>query len=162
MPAAPEPDADASLSLFDRAQGGEPGSSLAPDGSDPTVLPMALLALAVASGLAAALALLGGRTTFGLVALGVAALLGWGSRATWVMPVEVHVDRGVVLVAQGRERHRFDLRSDATRVAVHGEPGDLDWQVRFARQGSDPVVVHGGQVDAEAFLAQLREHRPDL
>lgn len=162
MPATPEPDDDASLSLFDQAQGGEPGSMLAPDGSDPTVLPMALLGLAVVGGLAAGLALLGGRTTFGLVALGVAALLGWGSRATWVVPVEVHVDRGVVLVAQGRERHRFDLRTDATRVEVHGEPGDLDWQVRLTCAGTDTVVVHGGQVDAEAFLARLREHRPDL
>lgn len=163
--AEPEPDAPDpadSLSLFDDAQGGVPGSTLAPDGSDPAVLPMALLGLAVVSALVAGLALLNGRTTFGLVALGAAALLAWGARATWVAPVEVGVHRGVVVVTQGETTHRFDLRTEATRVEMVGRPGDLDWQVRFARRGLDPVVVHGGHVDAEAFVAQLREHRPHL
>lgn len=156
-----EAGSDHSLSLFDQPQASVRGS-LAADGSDPGVLPMALLGLAVVAGLATALALLNGRMVFGTVMLAATGLLGWAARATWVAPVQVDVIRGVVYVEQGQEKHRFDLRSEATRVEVRGRAGDLDWEVRFARRGLDPVVVHAGHVDAHAFLAQMREYRPEL
>lgn len=170
-----EPDPDASepgaeqpadpLSIFEEARSGEAGATPAPDatdGRDPGVLPMALLGLAVVGALVAGLALVNGRTVFGLVLVGAAALLGWGARASWEAPVRVSVVHGVVVVAQGEEEHRFDLRTEATRVEMHGQPGDVDWQVRFPRRGREPVVVHGAHVDAARFVAQLREHRPDL
>ena len=154
-------DARRSLSLFDSPQMSS-RPTLAADGSDPGVLPMALLGLAVVAGLAAGLALLNGRVTFGVVMLAATGLLGWAAHASWVSPVEVSVNRGVVYVEQGQDKHRFDLRSEATHLEVLGVAGDLDWQVRFARRGLDPVVVHAGHVDPQAFLAQLRHYRPDL
>ena len=150
-----------SLSLFDQPQAGG-RRTLAADGSDPGVLPMALLGLSVVAGLACGLALLNGRVVFGMVMLGVTAVLGWAAQASWVSPVEVSVNRGIVYVEQGPEKHRFDLRTEGTRVEVHGQVGDLDWQVRFARRGLDPVVVHSGHVDPTTFLGQLREYRPEL
>ncbi len=150
-----------SLSLFDSPQlSSRP--TLAADGSDPGVLPMALVGLAVVAGLATGLALLNGRTTFGLVMLAATGLLGWAAQASWVSPVEVHVTRGIVYVEQGQDKHRFDLRSESTHLEVRGVAGDLDWQVRFARRGLDPVVVHAGHVDPHAFLAELRAYRPEL
>lgn len=150
-----------SLSLFDSPQMSS-RPTLAADGSDPGVLPMALLGLAVVAGLATALALLNGRTTFGFVMLAVTGVLGWAAHASWVPPVQVSVNRGIVYVEQGQDKHRFDLRSESTHLEVRGVAGDLDWQVRFARRGLDPVVVHAGHVDPQAFLAQLRAYRPEL
>lgn len=151
-----------SLSLFD----GEPlsGDRLNGDGSDPRVLSMVLGATAVVAAMVALLTLLNGKlgTPFGIAMVVIAGGLGWAAARTRVVPVEVSVVRGVVYVEQGESTHRFDVRKPETRVEVVGRPGESGWAVRFPRKGLDPFVVDGSMVDAEEFLRQLREHRPQL
>jgi hypothetical protein len=150
-----------SLSLFDDPQPVD-APSLAADGSDPAVLPMALIGIAIVAGLAGLLAFFNDRTGFGIVMFGVTALLLWFASATWVTPVEVSVNRGIVYIDHGSTKHRFDLRNDRTQVEMSGEPGDRDWEVRFVRRGLDPFVIRDGMVDARSFVGRLREWRPDL
>jgi len=150
-----------SLSLFDDPQPVD-APSLAADGSDPAVLPMALIGIAIVAGLAGLLAFFNDRTGFGVVMFGVTALLLWFASATWVTPVEVNVNRGIVYIDHGSTKHRFDLRNDRTQVEMSGEPGDRDWEVRFVRRGLDPFVIRDGMVDARSFVGRLREWRPDL
>ncbi|WGX97675.1 hypothetical protein [Nocardioides sp. L-11A] len=151
-----------SLSLFE----GEPaaGDRLTGDGSDPRVLSMVLGATAIVAAMVALLTLVNGKlgTPFGVVMVLIAVGLGWAAARTRVVPVEVSVVRGVVYVEQGESTHRFDIRKPATRVEMVGRPGDPGWAVRFPRRGLDPFVIDGSMVDAEAFVRQLREHRPDL
>jgi hypothetical protein len=155
-----QPDEE-SLSLFDDVRPLErPGRSA--DGSDATVLPVALIGVAVVAGMATLLALVNGRMGFGIVMLGATGLLLWLAHATWVTPVEVSVEDGVVHIDHGTTKHRFDLRNARTQVEMSGDPGDRDWQVRFLRRGRDPFVVRDGMVDAHAFVRRLREWRPDL
>ncbi|GAA3530369.1 hypothetical protein [Nocardioides daeguensis] len=151
-----------SLSLFD----GEPqaGDRLTGDGSDPRVLSMVLGATAVVAGMVALLTLLNGKlgTPFGVVMVLVTIGLGWAAARTRVVPVEVSVVRGVVYVEQGESTHRFDVRRPETAVEVIGRPGEPGWAVRFPRKALEPFVIDGSMVDAEEFLRQLREHRPEL
>ncbi|MDQ4052225.1 MAG: hypothetical protein M3237_05925 [Actinomycetota bacterium] len=149
------------LSLFDDPQP-VAAPSLAPDGSDPGVLPMALIGTAVVAGMAAILAFVNGRAGFGIFMLGITVLLLWFASATWVTPIEVSVDRGIVYVDEGSSKHRFDLRNERTKVEISGQPGESDWEVRFVRRGLDPFVIRDGMVDARAFVGQLREWRPEL
>ena len=149
------------LSLFDDPQP-VAAPSLAADGSDPGVLPMALIGTSVVAGMAAILAFVNDRAGFGILMLGVTVLLLWFASATWVTPVEVSVTRGIVYVEEGSSKHRFDLRNERTQVEMSGQPGDRDWEVRFVRRGLDPFVIRDGMVDARAFVTQLREWRPEL
>jgi len=160
--AALEAERGDSLSLFD----GEPtaGERLTGDGSDPRVLSMVLGATAVVATMVALLTLVNGKlgSPFGIAMVLIALVLAWAAVRTRVVPVEVSVVRGVVYVEQGESTHRFDLRKPSTGVEVVGRPGEPGWQVRFARKGLDPFVLDGSQVDAEEFLRQLREHRPEV
>lgn len=150
-----------SLSLFDDPQP-VTAPSLAGDGSDPGVLPMALIGTSIVAGMAALLAFFNGQTGFGIVMLGVTVMLLWFASATWVTPVEISVNRGIVYIDHGSTKHRFDLRSERTQVEMSGRPGDSDWEVRFIRRGLDPFVVRDGMVDPRTFVGRLREWRPDL
>ncbi|MCR1786166.1 hypothetical protein KVF89_26785 [Nocardioides carbamazepini] len=156
-----EPGGD-SLSLFE----GEPltGDRLTGDGSDPRVLSMVLGATAIVAGMVALLTLINGKlgTPFGIAMVLIAIGLAWAAARTRVVPVEVSVVRGIVYVEQGESTHRFDVRKPGTRVEMVGRPGDAGWAVRFPRKGMDPFVVDGSMVDAEEFVRQLREHRPEL
>lgn len=151
-----------SLSLFD----GEPqaGDRLTGDGSDPRVLSMVLGATAVVAGMVALLTLLNGKlvTPFGIAMVLITIGLGWAAARTRVVPVEVSIVRGVVYVEQGESTHRFDVRRPETAIEVVGRPGEPGWAVRFPRKAMEPFVIDGSMVDAEQFLRQLREHRPDL
>ncbi|WP_436697950.1 PspA/IM30 family protein [Nocardioides sp. BYT-33-1] len=151
-----------SLSLFE----GEPtaGDRLTGDGSDPRVLSMVLGATAIVAGMVALLTLINGKlgTPFGVAMVVIAIGLGWAAARTRVVPVEVSVVRGIVYIEQGESTHRFDVRKPSTRVEMVGSPGDPGWVVRFPRKGMDPFVIDGSMVDAEEFVRQLREHRPDL
>ncbi|TNM44112.1 hypothetical protein FHP29_05205 [Nocardioides albidus] len=151
-----------SLSLFDG--GPQPGDRLTGDGSDPRVLSMVLGATAVVAAMVALLTLLNGKlgTPFGIAIVLIAAGLGWAAARTRVVPVEVSVVRGVVYVEQGESTHRFDLRKPGTAVEMVASPGDPQWAVRFPRKGMDPFVIDASMVDPEAFVGQLREHRPHL
>jgi hypothetical protein len=150
-----------SISLFDDPQPVDE-RSLAAEGSDAAVLPMALTGTAIVAGLATLLAFLNDRLGFAVMMLAVTIVLGWFARATWVVPVVVSVNRGVVYIDHGETKHRFDLRNERTQVETSGHPGDRDWEVRFLRRGLDPFVVRAGMVDPTTFLQQLREYRPDL
>jgi len=151
-----------SLSLFD----GDPqaGDRLTGDGSDPRVLSMVLGATAIVAGMVALLTLLNGKlgTPFGVAIVLVAVGLAWAAAKTRVVPVEVTVVRGVVYVEQGESTYRFDVRKPETQVEVVGRPGEPGFLVRFPRKAMEPFVIDGSMVDAEEFLRQLREHRPEL
>ena len=82
--------------------------------------------------------------------------------STRVVPVDVHVSRGMVYVDRGESSYRFDLRRAETKVEMVGQPGDADWAVHFPRRGMDSFVVNGSMVDAAEFTRQLREYRPSL
>lgn len=155
--------ADDGLSLFDElAPDDTPG--LAADGSDPSVLPIALGGTAVVTamvgllasfdrGVASPVALL----MFALTAL--LAYLAWNSR---VERFEISVSRGMVYVNSSSTSYRFDLRTSTTRVEMTGQPGDPGWQVQFLRRHLDPFTVDASMVDPHEFTRQLREWRPEL
>ena len=154
---------DDRLSLFDElAPDDTPG--LAADGSDPSVLPIALGGTAVVTamvgllaafdrGVASPIALL----MFALTVL--LAYLAWNSR---VERFEVSVSRGMVYVDSSSTSYRFDLRTSTTRVEMYGQPGEPGWQVQFLRRHLDPFTVDASMVDPHEFTRQLREWRPEL
>jgi hypothetical protein len=154
---AEAPADDHSLSLFDGQQLDD-----ADEGRDDTVLPMVLIGLGVVAGLATLVAFFNGRAGLGILMLGVTLALLWFASATWVTPIEITVNRGIVYIDQGDTKHRFDLRNERTQVEMVGQPGESNWQVRFLRRGLDPFVVRDGMVDAHGFVASLREFRPEL
>ncbi|MEZ0579788.1 hypothetical protein [Nocardioides sp. MH1] len=157
--------ADEPFSIFDSSGDDlRPAGGFARDGSDPRVLSMLLAATAVVAGLVALLALLNGNlgTPFGFAMVLATLALAWAAARTRVQSVEVSVSNGVVYVEQGESKHRFDLRNEGTRLEMQGSPGDSYWQVSFQRRGLDPFVIDGDMVDAEEFVRQLREWRPDL
>lgn len=141
-----------------------PGDRILGDGSDPRVLSVILTATAVVTGMVAVLALLNGTllSPFGIVIIALTLLLAWGAVRTRVVPIEVSVTRGIVYIDQGDTSHRFDIRKGPATVEMVGRPGDPGWQLRFTRRGLDPFVVDGTMVDAETFVEQLREWRPEL
>lgn len=156
-------DDDRHLTLFDGAPPSTPRGRLAPDGSDPAVLPIALAATAVVAFLAAAMTvLLEGVTFLGFVVLLVAGGLAWAAYRTRVVPSSVDVVDGVVVVTHGDDTKRFDLRNDGVKVDVQGSPGDTSWRVRFYRRALDPVDVDASMVDPADFMSRLREARPGL
>ncbi len=132
------------------------------DGSDRLVLPIALAATALVVFLVAVLSL-ANNGFLSLFSIGTLLAAGGLARAAWatrIVPVEVWVDRGVVLIRRGDASLNFDLTSDALRFEVTGQPGDLDWRVRFYRRGLEPCDVDASMVDADAFMEQLRRYRP--
>lgn len=151
------------MSIFDDADRGS-SSTLAPDGSDPTILPVALAATAVVAAMVTLLATLNGtlRSPFGLVVLGLTVVLAWLAWLTRVVRTQVSITRGMVYIDRGGSSYRFDLRSEATGVEVAGRPGDPDWQVRFLRRSMDPFTVDRTMVDPHEFTRQLRTWRPEL
>lgn len=140
--------------------------TLAADGSDPGVLPVALGATSLVGVLAVLLTALNGRllSVIGLflvlvtVGLGVAA---WRTRHHYGRRVDVGPD-GVVVVRSGGAEHRVDLTDTATRVETTGRPGEPGWAVRFPRPRSGDVHVDASVVDPHWFDAALRRHRPDV
>lgn len=151
------------LSLFDDVQQ-EHVPGFAGDGSDPRVLPVILGGTAVVTAMVGLLAVLNrGLTSPVAVAMLVLTLvLAWFAVHTRVVPVEVTVIRGLVYIKHGEDTHRFDLRSDSTRVEMTGQPGDAHWQVRFLRRSLDPFTIDASMVDPHEFTARLREWRPAL
>ena len=150
-----------SLSLFDDPKPiHEPGR--AADGSDPRLLPMALLGGGGLVGLGMLVAFFSGNVGLGILLLGITGLLLWLASATWVTPIEISVSRGIVYIDQGETKHRFDLRNERTQVEMSGRPGDSNWEVRFVRRGLDPFVVRPDMVDPHTFVTSLHEWRPDL
>lgn len=151
------------LTLFDGATAAEPGGTLAPDGSDRAVLPLALAATAVVAFLVGLVTLASGRFSFlTVVVFAVAGLLAWGAAQTRVSRVRVEVVDGVVRVVEGDVTRTFDLRNDSVRIDVQGKPGDTYWRVRFYRRALDPIDVDDTMVDPADFMARLRDVRPEL
>lgn len=150
------------LPLFDDAAETPDGLIRSVDGSDRLLLPIALAALALVVFLVAILSLAnnGFLSLFSIGSLLAAGLLTRAAWATRIVPVEVWVDRGVVLVRRGDASLNFDLSSDSLRCDINGVPGDLDWRVRFYRRGLEPCDIDASMVDADAFMEQLRRYRP--
>lgn len=152
------------LPLFDEASDAPDGVIRSVDGSDRLVLPIALAATALVVFLVAILSLAnnGFLSLFSVGALLASGLLARAAWATRIVPVEVWVDRGIVLVRRGDASLSFDLTSDALRLEVTGRPGDTDWRVRFYRRGLEPCDIDASMVDADVFMAHLQRYRPQL
>ncbi|MGA8844995.1 MAG: hypothetical protein WB471_00075 [Nocardioides sp.] len=150
------------LPLFDDATDSPDGLIRSVDGSDRLLLPIALAATALVVLLVALLSLAnnGFLSLFSIGSLLAAGLLGRAAWATRIVPVEVWVDRGVVLVRRGDASLNFDLTSSSLRCDIQGVPGDMDWRVRFYRRGLEPCDIDASMVDADAFMEQLRRYRP--
>ena len=149
------------LPLFDEATETPDGLIRSVDGSDRLVLPIALAATSLVVFLVALLSL-ANNGFLSLFSIGALLAAGGLARAAWltrVVPTEVWVDRGVVLIRRGDASLNFDLTSDSLRLEVSGRPGDADWRVRFYRRGLEPVDVDATMVDADAFMEQLRRYR---
>jgi hypothetical protein len=149
-------------SIFDGADTRSAG--LATDGSDPRVLSMILAATSVVAAMVALLALVNGNlsTTFGYAMVVTTVILAWAALRTRVMAAQVSMSNGVVYIEKGETSYRFDVKHQGTLIDMVGQPVDTYWQVRFHRKGTDDFVVDADMVDAEEFVRQLREYRPNL
>ena len=78
------------------------------------------------------------------------------------MGARISMSNGVVYVEKGETSYRFDVKHEGTLIDMVGQPGDNYWQVQFHRKGMDDFVVDADMVNAEEFVRQLREYRPDL
>jgi hypothetical protein len=150
------------MSIFDGAETRSAG--LATDGSDPRVLSMILAATSVVAGMVALLALFNGNlsTTFGYAMVVTTVILAWAALRTRVMATQVSMSNGVVYIEKGETSYRFDVKHQGTLIDMVGQPGDNYWQVQFHRKGMDDYVIDADMVDAEEFVRQLREYRPNL
>ena len=150
------------MSIFDGAETRSAG--LATDGSDPPVLSMILAATSVVAGMVALLALVNGNlsTTFGYAMVVTTVILAWAALRTRVMATQVSMSNGVVYIEKGETSYRFDVKHQGTLIGMVGQPGDNYWQVQFHRKGMDDFVIDADMVDAEEFVRQLREYRPNL
>ncbi len=139
-------------------------AGLATDGSDPRVLSLILAATSVVAGMVALLALVNGNlsTTFGYAMVVTTVVLAWAALRTRVMGAQISMSNGVVYIEKGETSYRFDVKHEGTLIDMVGQPGDSYWQVQFHRKGMDDFVVDADMVNAEEFVRQLREHRPDL
>ncbi len=156
--------ADQNLDLFQAPPREHSEPTLAADGSDQGVLPMALTGVAVVAFMVALLSWVnsGFFALFTIGMLVIAGALAYFAWQTRIVKLDVQVSRGIVYIESGGFTHRFDLRSDQTAIEVQGSPGDAYWQVRFLRRSLDPFVIDTSMVDAARFMAQLREWRPEL
>ena len=153
---------DGRLPLFDDNTDTPDGLIRSVDGSDRLVLPIALAATALVVFLVALLSL-ANNGFLDLFSIGTLIASGGLARAAWltrIVPVEVWVDRGVVLIRRGDASLSFDLSSPSLKFEVTGRPGDDSWRVRFYRRGLEPVDVDATMVDPDAFMAQLDRYRP--
>ncbi len=153
---------DDRLPLFDHSTETPDGLIRSVDGSDRLVLPIALAATALVVFLVALLSL-ANNGFLSLFSIGTLLASGGLARAAWltrIVPVEVWVDRGVVLIRRGDASLSFDLTSASLKFDVTGRPGDDNWRVRFYRRGLAPVDVDAKMVDPDAFMAQLDRYRP--
>lgn len=150
------------ISIFDGSPSGS--ARLARDGSDPRVLSVILAATSVVAGSVALLAFVNDNldTTFGYAMVVAALGLAYAAHRTRLRASEITVSNGVVYIKKGETSYRFDVRNAGTSIDMVGQPGDPSWQVYFHRKGMDDFVVDAGMVNAEEFVRQLREHRPDL
>jgi hypothetical protein len=150
------------MSIFDGAETRSAG--LVTDGSDPRVLSMILAATSVVAGMVALLALFNGNlsTTFGYAMVVTTVILAWAALRTRVMATQVSMSNGVVYIENGETSYRFDVKHQGTLIDMVGQPGDNYWQVQFHRKGMDDYVIDADMVDAEEFVRQLREYRPNL
>jgi uncharacterized membrane protein len=154
--------AEEPMSIFDGAETRSAG--LVTDGSDPRVLSMILAATSVVAGMVALLALFNGNlsTTFGYAMVVTTVILAWAALRTRVMATQVSMSNGVVYIEKGETSYRFDVKHQGTLIDMVGQPGDNYWQVQFHRKGMDDYVIDADMVDAEEFVRQLREYRPNL
>ena len=153
----------ATFDLFDDAGSASIDPTRAPDGSEPGILPIALAAVGTVCLLVGLLSWAnnGFFTIFTPLMIGIGTAFASAAWQTRVVRVEVTVVDGVVTIVRGDTTHSFDLRNTTTRFEVFGQPGDSDWRVRFYRRGLDPLDVDAQMVDPEAFVARLREYRPE-
>jgi hypothetical protein len=125
---------------------------------------MILAATSVVAGMVALLALFNGNlsTTFGYAMVVTTVILAWAALRTRVMATQVSMSNGVVYIENGETSYRFDVKHQGTLIDMVGQPGDNYWQVQFHRKGMDDYVIDADMVDAEEFVRQLREYRPNL
>lgn len=163
---APRQDSvDGDFSLFQDQLTSQP--SLAADGSDPGVLPIALGGTALVGFMVVVLTTANGRLfqPFGIAMVAITAALAYFAWQTRVERIEVQIsDGGVVYVERSSTGAlRFDLRSTSTHVSMTGAPGTTSWELTFTRGGGlDPFTVTGAMVDSTAFVERVRTFRPDL
>lgn len=153
--------AESPISILD---GDSDAGRLARDGSDPRVLSLLLAATAVVAGTVALLALANDNldTTFGYAMVLTTLGLAYAAHRTRLRASEITISNGVVYAKKGESSYRFDVRQTTTGIDMVGRPGDPSWHVYFHRKGMDDFVVDAHMVDAEEFVRQLREYRPDL
>lgn len=164
-PVAPQESADGDFSLFQDQLTSQP--SLAADGSDPGVLPIALGGTALVGFMVVILTTVNGRLfqPFGIAMVAITAALAYFAWQTRVERIEVQIsDGGVVYVERSSTGAlRFDLRSTSTHVAMTGEPGTTSWELTFMRgSGMDPFTVTAAMVDSTSFVQRVRAFRPEL
>jgi len=152
------------LSLFDDLQPEDDTQGYAEDGSDPTVVPLALGGTAVVTGMVAVFAIFdrGLFSPLALLLIAITALLGYLAWNSKVETFEVSVSRGMVYIDSSSDSYRFDLRSSTTQLEMVGQPGDPGWELRFLRRHLDPFSVTASMVDPVEFVRQIREWRPEL
>lgn len=140
--------------------------SLVADGSDPGVLPIALGGTALVGTMVVFLAALNGNlfTPFGLAIVAITAMLAYFAWMTRVERIEVQLSKGGVVYVERSSSGslRFDLRHDATRVTMSGDPGTQRWEMTFARGGVGSFTVTSAMVDSNEFVRGVRAYRPDL
>ena len=151
------------LSLFDDLPP-EATTDLADSPRDSTVVPVALGATAVVTGMVALFAMFdrGLFSPLTLLLLALTCLLGYLALNSRVETFEVSVSRGMVYIDSSSDSYRFDLRSSTTQLEMVGQPGDPGWQLNFLRRHLDPFTVDASMVDPVEFVQQIREWRPEL
>ena len=151
------------LSLFDDLPP-EATTDLAASRRDPTVVPVALGATAVVTGMVALFATFdrGLFSPLTLLLLALTCLLGYLALNSRVETFEVSVSRGMVYIDSSSDSYRFDLRSSTTQLEMVGQPGNPGWQLNFLRRNLDPFTVDASMVDPVEFVQRIREWRPDL
>ena len=156
---------DGGFALFQDALTSQP--TLAADGSDPGVLPIALAGTGLVALMVAVIAGFNGRLLepFGIGMVAITAALIYFAWQTRVERIEVQISRGGVVYVERSSTGslRFDLGSPSTRVTISGEPGTHSWALTFARGGGrDSFTVTAAMVDSIDFTRRVRAFRPEL
>ncbi len=161
---ADQDEEDAGFALFSDPRDSRP--SLAADGSDPGVLPVALGGTAAVALMVTILIAFNGRLLqpFGVAMVVITLGLAWFAWQTRVERIQVRLSQGGVVYVDrsSSDALRYDLTSELTRVRMSGAPGAEDWTVNFARRGHEDFTVTAVMVDSEEFTNGLRAFRPDL
>ncbi len=156
---------EGSFSLFQDQLNSQP--SLAADGSDPGVLPVALAGTAVVAFMVVVLAAANGRlfAPFGLAMVVIAGALAYFAWQTRVERIDVKISSGGIVYVERSSTGalRYDLSSNSTQVTMNGQPGTTTWDLTFARgNGRDPFTVTAAMVNSVDFVERVRAFRPDL